>query len=249
MDQIDDEKVSFQKVGASEITVAEWLKEKEELLAKDRDHDHAKDIVLSDKARVVDRKLAALRNKMLNDDPVLVTAPHYEKLQSLIDSPLYDCLKMMPKPAVHHTHLTACAPVEFLVDLTYNDFVFYSEKENLFHVSKKGCTKDGYMKVNSLRQYWKNAIEFDQWIADKILLRPAVPEDHGIWVGFQDKFGITLQLYCYAPFFEKILYRVSKDYIKEMVTVVEYRHIFGSLFNDDGENLSLEDELAIFAKI
>lgn len=60
---------------------------------------------------------------------------------------------MMPKPAVHHTHLTACADVDTLIELTYNDFVFYSEKENLFFVNKNGCDKDGYMKVNTLRQY------------------------------------------------------------------------------------------------
>jgi hypothetical protein len=47
---------------------------------------------------------------------------------------------MMPKPAVHHTHLTATADVKYLVSLTYNDYVFYSEKENNFIVNKNGCT-------------------------------------------------------------------------------------------------------------
>ncbi len=36
--------------------------------------------------------------------------------------------------------------------------------------------------------------------------------------------------------------------MKEMVTVVEYRHILGCLFDDDGAKIPLEEELAIFDK-
>lgn len=71
-------------------------------------------------------------------------------------------------------------------------------------------------------------------------------EDNLIWQGFQFKFQLTFQLYNYAPFFKRVLYRVSRDFIEEMVTVVEYRHIFGCLFDDDGRTLTLEEELAIF---
>lgn len=42
------------------------------------------------------------------------------------------------------------------------------------------------------------------------------------------------------------MYRVSRDFINEMVTVVEYRHIFGCLFDDDGNTIPLAEELAIF---
>ncbi len=45
---------------------------------------------------------------------------------------------------------------------------------------------------------------------------------------------LTNHLYNYAAFFEKILYRSSKSYIKEMVTLVEYRHIFGFVFDENG---------------
>ena len=53
----------------------------------------------------------------------------------------------MPKPVVHHLHLTAAAPLDYLVELTYYDFVYYNSKENLFKVSKKGVKAEGYIKV------------------------------------------------------------------------------------------------------
>jgi len=80
------------------------------------------------------------------------------------------------------------------------------------------------------------------------LLRPTCPEDHGIWADFQPKFMLTNHLYNYADFFERIIYRSSKNYVKEMVTIVEYRHIFGFLFDEEGP-LSVERELEIFYRV
>jgi hypothetical protein len=51
---------------------------------------------------------------------------------------------------------------------------------------------------------------------------------------------LTNDLYNYEPFFEKILYKVSKNYLKEMVTVIEIRHIFGMIFDDDHNSIPLK---------
>ena len=63
---------------------------------------------------------------MINADHSLIVGDYYEKLPSMVNSKLYDVLKMLPKPAVHHAHLTACADLDFLVSLTRRDCVFYS---------------------------------------------------------------------------------------------------------------------------
>lgn len=55
-------------------------------------------------------------------------------------------------------------------------------------------------------------------------------------------------MYNYARFFEMILYRASKNMIKQTVTVIEWRHILGCVFDEDGP-LSLERELAIFERV
>lgn len=152
----------------------------------------------------------------------------------------------MPKPAVHHTHLTGACDIKFLVELTYYDFVYYSEKNNNFLISKtpqvlskngkdifaEGESHESYLKVQKIRQYYSNGDEFDKHLEDKIRLAMPEPESRNIWKQFQPKFDITFNLYNYDVFFEKILYRVCKGYLKEMVTIVEFRHIFGCLKND-----------------
>ena len=156
----------------------------------------------------------------------------------------------MPKPVIHRIHLRACAKIDFLITQTYRDYVYFSEKENQFFVSESGCNKEGYMKVNSLRQYWKNATEFDNWLKGKIEMRPEAHEyeDHLLWADFKKKFKLTEALFSYAPFFERILYRVCKDYSNELVTVMEFKHTFGGLYDENGNTLSLKQELAIIQK-
>lgn len=148
--------------------------------------DHAAKIKLSYKGAIVDNKIDKLRDQMIAADHSLVIGEYYDKLESLVNSPLYDVLKVMPKPAVHHAHLTACASLDYLVTLTYKDEVYYSKKANEFHVSKKGCSKEGFIKVNTLRQYWKNSEEFDQFLRAKMGLvpPPGCREDNKIWQDF-----------------------------------------------------------------
>ena len=170
--------------------LAEWNQQKQELLKKDREMDHADKINLSYKGAVVDHKLSSLRKSMIAADHALVIGEYYDKLPQLLNSPLYECLRLMPKPAVHHAHLTACASMDYLLQLTYKDCVYYSQRANEFFVSAKGCTKEGFIRVNTLRQYWKNAESFDEMLKAKMLCKPSPEErtDHAVWGGFQFKF-------------------------------------------------------------
>lgn len=63
----------------------------------------------------------------------------------------------MPKPAVHHVHLTAAAPIDYLIKLTYNDFVYYNDRTMLFKVSRKGIKEDGFIAANTLRKHWESS--------------------------------------------------------------------------------------------
>lgn len=59
---------------------------------------------------------------------------------------------------------------------------------------------------------------------------------------------LTMELYNYADFFERILIKVCQGLIDQIVTVVEWKHIFGMIFDEDGP-ISLERELDIFIRV
>jgi len=67
---------------------------------------------------------------MIDEDDTIATGFYYDKLDKLLGSKLYECLNKMPKPVVHHIHLTAACSIKFLVEkLCMYDHVYYNEKE------------------------------------------------------------------------------------------------------------------------
>lgn len=130
----------------------EWLRQRDDMVARSTAEHFSNDIVMSKKDMEAQSKLLALRTDLLQKDPAINTGNYYEKLPSLLNSALYECLNAMPKPAVHHVQLSAACPLEFLIGkLTYYDFVYYNEKEQKFIVNKNGCDNPGYIKTNDLR--------------------------------------------------------------------------------------------------
>jgi len=128
-----------------------------DLVLKSKDCHFSSGIVLDKNEIEVERKLMLLRNEIFKDDPSVVTGFYYDKYKKLQSSRLFEALKAMPKPAVHHCHLTAAAPLDYLIRLTYKDYVYYSDRDQLFKVSQKGISLDGFEKCTTLRKYWSNA--------------------------------------------------------------------------------------------
>ena len=128
------------------------------------------------------------------DNPSIVTGFYFDNYKKLKESKVYEALNAMPKPVVHHLHLTAAAPVDYLVKLTYQDHVYFNDRDYLFKVSKNGINEDGFMKTTTLRKHWGDAQPFDEYIRNKILLTRDLVEcldSHPIWVNFQTKFILT----------------------------------------------------------
>jgi hypothetical protein len=80
---------------------------------------HFGDEDLRKKEKSAALKLEKLRSNLLESDPMIVNGGHYEKMEAIEQSPLYEAFLQMPKSVHHHCHLTGAVPVDFLVHLTY----------------------------------------------------------------------------------------------------------------------------------
>ncbi len=114
-------------------------------------------------------------------------------------------------------HLTAAAHIDFLVKLTYEDCVYYNQQKNLFQVSVgKDHPEAGYISSNELRDYMGTEA-CDAMFRKKMLLNREDTENivsNGVWANFQPKFDITLQLYNYYPFFERIVRHILETHVE-----------------------------------
>lgn len=87
-------------------------------------------ITLTKRAFEAEKRLKKLRAAMFEEDPTCAIGDFYSKLPFLLRSPLYECLNLMPKPAVHHIHLTAAVDINFIVKkILHYDYVYFNKKE------------------------------------------------------------------------------------------------------------------------
>lgn len=104
-----------------------WEDKRTELIYDANKTHFSNDIELSKNEIKAEKKLMKLRQDLLDEDDMIAQGAYYDKLPKLLKSNLYECLNVMPKPAVHHIHLTAAASIEYLVDtLCYYDFVYFN---------------------------------------------------------------------------------------------------------------------------
>jgi hypothetical protein len=126
------------------VDMDDYMRQRALLLEQSEREHFSRDISLSKMELNAQKKLLRLRDEMMAEDPSLVTGLYYDKYEKLKASKLYEALTVMPKPAVHHLHITAGAPVDYLIKLTYEDFVYYNDRAQLFKVNRLGITEDGY---------------------------------------------------------------------------------------------------------
>ena len=114
------------------------------------------------------------------------------------DSTLYKILDKMPKGGLHHLHTSAAPSVDCYIKLTYNEAVYFNEREKMFKVApvstksklfshllvlynqriypvtkfeyslQKGLDEDGYVKCTEMRKFHSTPEAYDTKIKDFI---------------------------------------------------------------------------------
>lgn len=136
------------------------------------DFGYALEAGLSDAERLADEKLVAWREEIANDHTYNTTIHNFFKHKEQLEkSHLFKALNVMPKGAIHHIHTTAANPVSAYLKLTYDDKVYYSQRDRLFKVyPKHEGVADGYVQCTQMRQFFSDPEEFDKVLRDEILL-------------------------------------------------------------------------------
>lgn len=70
----------------------------------------------------------------------------YDGKEIIENSELYKFLYSMPKGGLLHYHLTAAAPIDFLLSLTQEDIVYYNREKNKISINKDDEPPEGYIQ-------------------------------------------------------------------------------------------------------
>ena len=68
---------------------------------------------------------------------------------------LYKTLDQLPKCAIHHIHSTAAIPADMFLQLTYEDIVYFNDREKLFKCyPKHEGVAPHYIRCNEVREFF-----------------------------------------------------------------------------------------------
>ena len=194
-------------------------KERVKIVEEDRKDYFCVDVTeLTEDEKKADEKFKKIKEDLMADGQMHFLDGYYDSKAVIAKSILFKKLHQMPKGGHLHLHLTAACRLDFLMELTKEDIVYYSHSKNKFKVFPLGEPEEGYIKASIVRDNWDKEGTFDEYTIQKILLnRDDIASKHSstIWSNFQPKFNLTYQLYNYDKFFERILFEIMKDSIEE----------------------------------
>ena len=87
-------------------------------------------------------------------------------------SKLYDIINKMPKGSIHHLHTSAAPPIEVYLKMTYDEMVYYNERDGLFKVFPNPAhAEDGYVQCVVMRNWSKDPAAYDTKLRQTMTLR------------------------------------------------------------------------------
>jgi hypothetical protein len=172
--------------------------------------------------------------------------PFYDSKKIIEHSEIHNALYTMPKGAHLHLHVSAAIPLDFMINLTYEDNVYYNMDENRLYTFLEEPTK-GYQKCIDIRKNWRKEGTFDEFLRQKIILTAEEIESQEstkIWAIFQNNFSVVSGLFKYSVYFRQGILEICKLALAEGVYIVELRKSTGGLHDVD-----LDGELQLYQSV
>jgi hypothetical protein len=180
-----------------------------------------------------------------DDSPLLL--PFYDGKEIIEHSKIHNALYKMPKGAHLHLHVAAAIPLDFMINLTYEDNVYYSMAENKLYTFLEGPIRSGFEKCIDIRKNWREEGTFSEFLRQKIILTADEIESQQsskIWEIFQNNFSVVSGLFKYSVYFRQGILETCKLALAEGVFIVEFRKSVGGL-ND----VDLDGELQLYQSV
>ena len=173
----------------------------------------------------------------------------YDNQAQFEASEVYKIIKKMPKGIMQHIHLPAAVDFDFLMDLTREDFVFFSREEGILRISnhKEDDMGDGYVRLNKLRQ--DKSLNIDKEVADRLYFDKKDSDKRDVAVIFEEfgfKFNRMGSIMFYKPNFVKAFDNILKMLAEDNYQGVELRHVYENYIGLDFKQGTIDEELEFF---
>lgn len=214
-------------------SASDYWKAREELLLKEKSLAVGGNLVLNTAEIQANKIFLHLKKKELykahlNDSDFLPGQHFFRSRDKILASKVFKFIRKMPKGACLHTHLTASAPLEFVLNITGRrnlygcdrngtfQLRFFSEERQTKHLECKPL--EGLKTNDSFHAFLKRHLSL---VVDNPEVEYASIEL--VWSRFKSIFSTLYYMLSYRPVFEDYLFEALNELYQDNVFYVEFR--------------------------
>lgn len=226
-----------------------YKSKREEILQEERLLSLGGSTILSDKEEAVNnclmqRKFAEADYSFDNPQYFNFSHHYFFYKDKIKDSRVYQIIKSMPKGAALHVHDMAMLGPDYLLNITYMDYLYvcFSKDKVEFKFSNetpKTICSGHWEEMKEARRKSANVKEFDANLRKHFTIVTKDPyhiytDINRIWKVFMDYFITVAPMLSYRPVWGQYFYDALKKFREDGIMYVEVRSVLPNLYELDG---------------
>lgn len=238
----------------------DYLQERDKLLNKEQSTFFGRDLDLNlEETRAnrifLEKKHAELQQGYINGSTFLPSIHFFQAKEKIDKSEVFSIIRKIPKGASLHTHSSAGASVDFIIqNITYRDHLYGGYINDVFKLkfmtNPDQDQRCNWTEVKQLRQEQTPQV-FDKWLRKQFMLNvenPSVtyPNLETVWKQFKKVFSTVYDLISYKPVFQDFTYQLLKELHDDNILYTELKGVIFPLYDLNGTNYSKKDFFEIF---
>lgn len=241
-------------------THEDYLQERCKLLIKEQSEFFGRDLELNlEEIRanriLLEKKHEELQHGYINESTFLPSIHFFQAKEKIDKSEVFSIIRKIPKGASLHTHSSAGASVDFMIqNITYRDHLYGGYINDVFKLKfMTNADQDqrcNWTEIKKLRHEQTPQI-FDNWLRKQFMLNVEDPDAtypnlQTVWKQFKKVFSTVYDLLSYKPVFEDFTYQLLKELYEDNILYTELKGVILPLYDLNGTNYSKKDFFEIF---
>lgn len=236
------------QINCSEVTLEVFYNEKKRILEAETSSAVGGKIVLTEEENklneiLMERKYSELDYWYQNPQHFNFSKHYFHYRDEIQNSKVYDIVRRMPKGGVLHLHSTLMMDAEYMVQLTYEDYLYACFKDGWIgwkfskKVPKKGCSSTWKLMKDIRQAEGAEVVDdrikkyFTMYTLDEKFLNADI-NTH--WHKFNLIHKSIKSLILYRPMLEKFLYDGFKKFYDDGALFIELRSGIKALYELNG---------------
>ncbi|KAL4505323.1 hypothetical protein ABPG72_002385 [Tetrahymena utriculariae] len=179
------------------------------------------------------------------------TLKHREQFEK--ESHIFKAIQKLPKGAVLHIHTDCCMDIDwFMEELAYHENTYFNQETSTFkYFQNAEKAESGFKNLRQEREKASDKAQFDAEIRKCLFVQEEdrMVSKENIWKAFEKKIMSISGVIYFREHFPRYMKRYLENFIKDGVIHIEARAFLGFTFNEDGFNLSVNEEMDMISTV